>query len=68
MSKLRPEDIRFLRGLVSWDGVATVQNLGADQSGGDSRQRCKRWGLVTYDGWYWRITDAGRAALQQVQS
>jgi hypothetical protein len=65
--KLTEAQKRFLRELVRWTGAATPQELGPQmyQSENAARQTCKRRGLVTYDGSYWRITPAGRSALQR---
>lgn len=65
--KLSEAQRAFLRELVKWSGAATSQELGPVmyRSEDAARQTCKRRGLVTYDKYYWRITDAGRAALAQ---
>lgn len=65
--KLTKTQREFLRKLVHWTGAATPQELGPQlyQSENAARQTCKRRGLVTYDGRYWRITDAGRRALAE---
>lgn len=65
--RLTESQRKFLRELVRWTGVATPQELGPQmyQSENAARQTCKRRGLVTYDGSYWRITDAGRRALAE---
>jgi hypothetical protein len=62
-TNLTPSQIGFLRDLAKWGGAATPQDLGpqVSQQENSARQRCKRRGLVTYDG-YWRLTDLGRAA------
>ena len=56
---------KFLRAVLSWDGAATPQELGPQISQEDNsvRQTCKRRGWVTFDRYYWRITDAGRQAV-----
>lgn len=56
---------RFMKELMSWGGVADRHNLGpqTSQSENSARQYCKRKGWVTYEGGYWRITDAGCAAF-----
>lgn len=63
----RPTDVQaaFLRELLRWKGAATARELGpqTSQEENSARQRCKRRGWVTFDRHYWRITDAGRAAL-----
>ena len=55
----------FLRSLVQWDGIASPENLGPqiDQKENSARQTCKRRGWVSFEGGYWRLTDAGRTAL-----
>lgn len=57
---------RFMRNLVSWRGAATTGELGPQTSQADNaaRQTCKRRGWVTFDRYYWRITDSGRDALE----
>jgi hypothetical protein len=47
--------------------VATPQNLGPQTSQDENRarQKCKRKGLVTYEGGYWRTTDLGRQVLRR---
>lgn len=57
---------RFLRAILQWDGAATPHELGpqTSQEENSTRQTCKRRGWVTFDRHYWRITDAGRAALK----
>lgn len=57
--------VQFLRALHSWQDVASSQNLGPQTSQDENRarQKCKRQGLVTFSGGYWRMTDAGRKAL-----
>jgi hypothetical protein len=56
---------KFLRELTKWTGTATPRELGpqTSQEENSTRQTCKRRGWVTYDGYYWRLTDAGRTAL-----
>lgn len=58
----------FLQHLMQWEGIASSRDLGPqiNNSENSARQSCKRKGLVTFDGpgGYWRITDAGRAALK----
>jgi len=63
---LTEPQIKFLRALARWQGVASSQDLGGpqtSQSENSARQRCKRRGLVTYEGGYWRLTDIGRLTL-----
>ena len=56
---------KFLRSLARWQGVASPQDLGpqTSQEENSARQRCKRQGLVTYEGGYWRLTNLGRETL-----
>jgi hypothetical protein len=56
---------KFLRAILKWDGAATPRELGpqTSQEENSCRQTCKRRGWVTYDGYYWRITNAGKVAL-----
>lgn len=56
---------KFLRLILQWDGAATPQEIGpqVSQEENSTRQTCKRRGWVTFDRYYWRITDAGRKAL-----
>jgi len=58
--------LKFLRDLLRWQGVASSQDLGPQMSQAENstRQTCKRRGYVTYDG-YWRIIDKGRDAYRQ---
>lgn len=57
---------KFLREIVKWEGAATPRELGpqTSQEENSTRQTCKRRGWVTFDRYYWRITDAGREALR----
>lgn len=59
--------LKFLRALARWQGIASPQDLGPQTSQDENRarQKCKRRGWVTYDG-YWRMTDAGREALRSL--
>lgn len=56
---------KFMREILKWSGAAAPRELGPQTSQEDNsaRQTCKRRGWVTFDGYYWRITRAGRAAL-----
>lgn len=56
---------KFLRSILQWDGAATPREIGpqTSQEENSTRQTCKRRGWVTFDRYYWRITDAGRAVL-----
>ncbi len=64
--RLSEAQCEFLKELVSWDGVATPSDLGPQwrRNQNAARQTCKRRGYVTFDGGYWRITPAGRRALE----
>lgn len=57
---------KFLRELARWQHVASPQNLSPQTSQDENRarQKCKRKGLVTYEGGYWRTTDLGRQVLR----
>ena len=57
---------KFMRDLAKWQGVASSQDLGpqTQQIENSARQTCKRRGWVTFEGGYWRITDAGRSAMR----
>ena len=61
---------KFMRALARWQGVASSSDLGPQttQSENSARQTCKRRGWVTFDGYYWRMTDAGRDILREVAS
>lgn len=67
-----PNDMqrKFLVRLQQWNGVATTGELGpqTSQAENSARQTCKRRGWVTFDRYYWRITDLGRAALRALIS
>jgi hypothetical protein len=60
------EQIKFLRALASWQGVATPQDLRlpANREQDRARQKSKREGLVTFEGGYWRLTHEGSVALR----
>ena len=66
---MKPEQQKFLRELLRWDGVASSRDIGpqTSQAMNSARQTCKRRGWVTYDGGndgYWRLTEAGREAYR----
>jgi hypothetical protein len=65
---LTEAQVKFLRDLARWQGIASSRDLGPQtrQEENSARQRCKRRGLVTYDGHYWRMTDLGRETLRRV--
>lgn len=58
--------VNFLRDLKRWGGVATTGELAPQtcQADNSARQTCKRRGWVTFDRYYWRLTDAGKDALK----
>jgi coproporphyrinogen III oxidase-like Fe-S oxidoreductase len=60
----------FLAALLRWQGVASSKELGpqTSQVENSARQTCKRRGWVTFDKFYWRITDDGRAAYRAMLS
>jgi hypothetical protein len=70
VTNLTEAQIAFLRALPSDQGVATARDLGPQttQKQNSARQRCKRLGLVVYDGSYWRLTDIGRAVFNTHKS
>ena len=68
-TQLNDGDFKFLRSLARWQHVASSRDLGPQTSQDENRarQKCKRKGLVTYDGGndgYWRTTDLGRLVLR----
>jgi hypothetical protein len=69
---LTEHQIILLRDLIRWRGIATSKELGGYSAlGARARDKSKREGFVTYDGGakgYWRITEAGEAALKADQS
>lgn len=54
----------FLRTLAQWGGIATSRQLGifVDREQDRARQKCRRQGLVTFEGGFWRVTEKGREA------
>lgn len=66
-TNLTAEQIKFLRALASWQGIASPQDLGPQtkQEENSARQRCKRQKLVTFENGYWRMTDLGREVLKR---
>ena len=60
------EQLKFLRALSRWQGVASPQDLAPQmsQEENSARQRCKRRGWATFSGGYWRLTDEGRILLR----
>jgi hypothetical protein len=67
LKPLDAEQVRFLRALFSWADIATPQELElpADRKQDRARQKCRRNGLVIFDGGYWRMTPKGLIALQR---
>lgn len=62
---MKPEQLKFMLDLKSYDGVASSEDLGPQMSQADNaaRQTCKRRGWAVFYGGYWRLTPAGWAAL-----
>jgi hypothetical protein len=62
--------LRFLANLKGWDGCATSEELGPQTSQQDNsaRQTCKRRGWVTFDKYYWRLTQDGLDVLRTALS
>lgn len=59
------EQRKFLRRIVDYTGAAESHELpDATSQQSAARARCKRDGLAYFDRPYWRITDAGRKALE----
>lgn len=58
--------LNFLANVNRLGGTATPQQLGPQISQDDNaaRQTCKRRGWVTFDRRHWRLTDAGRRAIE----
>jgi hypothetical protein len=56
----------FLRTLAQWGGIATSRQLGifVDREQDRARQKCRRQGLVTFEGGFWRVTEKGREAIR----
>jgi hypothetical protein len=61
----------FLRTLAQWGGIATSRQLGifvlgifVDREQDRARQKCRRQGLVTFEGGFWRVTEKGREAVR----
>jgi len=67
-SRLSEGDHNFMRLMRQWDWVASPYDLGPQTSQDENRarQRCKRNGLVTFDGHYWRATELGKHVAAQV--
>jgi hypothetical protein len=57
---------RFLRTLAQWGGIATSRQLVifVDREQDRARQKCRRQGLVTFEGGFWRVTEKGREAIR----
>jgi hypothetical protein len=68
MTPQLPEQLKFLRALKSWQGVASSADLKieVDRRQHQARQKCRRDGLVEYQGGYWRLTYKGDAFLDEV--
>lgn len=79
-TQVRDDDVVPLRAFLhainfDWEGVASPDELRrsirdrtpiADRTQDRVRRLAKRNGWVTYQGGYWRISDAGRAALRNL--
>jgi len=67
-SLLGEGDHNFLRLLRRWEGAATSQELGPQMSQDENRarQKCKRRGLVTFGGGYWRLTELGQHVAKEI--
>lgn len=65
-SQLDPGCFDFLRDLARWEWCASPMDLGpqTSQDQNRARQKCKRKGLVTFEGGYWRATILGREVLK----
>lgn len=58
---------QFLDTLLQYEGTATSRECPLASRAQDRvRRKAKRLGWVTYEGGYWRITDAGRAAFRNI--
>lgn len=67
MSEQFKQQMIFLWRLRQWAGVASPQELclPADRKQDRARQKCRRDGLVTFEGGYWRLTDKGNVFISQ---
>jgi hypothetical protein len=65
-SQLDDGCFQFLRELARWQHIASPQDIGPQmrQDQNRARQKCKRKGLVSFEGGYWRTTDLGRQVLR----
>lgn len=62
---LSAREVVFLRRLAEHDGICDRSQLPAASWEEDkARQRCRRLGLASYAGGYWRLSEAGRAEIQ----
>ena len=64
MDKLMEE---FLRRILEYGGAATSQECHlATRERDRARQKCRRLGYVVFGGGYWRITESGREAIDNL--
>ena len=63
---MEPHIEAFMRNLARWQGIASSRDLGSrpSQQENSARQTAKRRGWVTYDKYYWRMTESGHQALR----
>lgn len=58
---------RFFQAISDYSGAATPQECPLSSRAQDrARQQAKRLGWVTFEGGYWRLTDAGKAAFRNI--
>jgi hypothetical protein len=62
---MKPKEREFLSVIKQWDGAVEKGVVSPWICSAADRQSCKRKGWVTFDGYYWRLTAAGRAAVVQ---
>jgi uncharacterized membrane protein len=68
MGELLTAQRSFLTELTHWNGVASKEDLRPTSfRTGAGRASCRKLGYADFDGHYWRITDAGRCALQTTE-
>lgn len=63
------EQRSFLEEIIRWNGAATSMELHRVTTRAEdrARQSSKRKGWAIFDRPYWRITEAGRAALAETE-
>lgn len=66
-SNLGELQLKFLRELARWQGIASPKDLGPQTSRQqiNARARSKRQGLVIFEDGYWKLTDIGRASMKK---